>query len=245
MFQQYLLKASSLLFQYIIVYIDILYMYNFPKFTSIVIILISIIVIFSCAYFKSLKEGLTNNNYVILMGDSVLNNENYVPIGKSVYDILKKKINQVLNVSKDGATINDLYGQLDKIPIDVNNSETYIFISVGGNDILNKRSELDSAEVIRLFNTYMEFLKALRTKLGSVNINIMNLYQPANPRYRTYKQSIEEWNKLINQYSNKIGEMYNVVDLNSLLTTPQDFVYDIEPSDTASDKIANLIYLMR
>ncbi len=220
-------------------------MYNFPKFTSIVIILISIIVIFSCAYFKSLKEGLTNNNYVILMGDSVLNNENYVPIGKSVYDILKKKINQVLNVSKDGATINDLYGQLDKIPIDVNNSETYIFISVGGNDILNKRSELDSAEVIRLFNTYMEFLKALRTKLGSVNINIMNLYQPANPRYRTYKQSIEEWNKLINQYSNKIGEMYNVVDLNSLLTTPQDFVYDIEPSDTASDKIANLIYLMR
>ena len=48
------------------------------KFTSIIIILISILIIFSCAYFKSLKEGLTNNNYVILMGDSVLNNSNYV-----------------------------------------------------------------------------------------------------------------------------------------------------------------------
>ena len=220
-------------------------MNNFPKFTSIVIILISIIVIFSCAYFKSLKEGLTNNNYVILMGDSVLNNANYVPTGKSVYDILKTKLSNVLNVSRDGATINDLYGQLDKIPMDLNKSETYIFISIGGNDILNKRSELDSNDVMRLFNTYMDFLKALRTKLGSVNINIMNLYQPANPRYQSYKSSIEEWNKLINQYSNKIGEIYNVVDLNSLLRTPEDFVYDIEPSDTGSEKIASLINLTR
>ncbi len=46
---------------------------------------------------------------------------------------------------------------------------------------------------------------------------------------------------VLNQYSDKIGEMYNVVDLHSLLTTPDDFVYDIEPSESASNKIANLI----
>ena len=45
------------------------------------------------------------------MGDSVLNNSNYVPEGKSVYDNLKTKLNNVLNVAKDGATINDLYLQ--------------------------------------------------------------------------------------------------------------------------------------
>jgi hypothetical protein len=39
--------------------------------------------------------------------------------------------------------------------------------------------------------------------------------------------------------------MYNVVDLNSLLTTPEDFIYDIEPSETATEKIAHLIYLTR
>jgi len=39
--------------------------------------------------------------------------------------------------------------------------------------------------------------------------------------------------------------MYNVVDLNSLLTNPEDFVYDIEPSESASKKIANIIYLTR
>lgn len=220
-------------------------MYKLPKFTSILIILISLIIIFSCAYFKSLKEGLTNNNNVILMGDSVLNNANYVPAGKSVYDVLKTKLTNVTNVSKDGATISDLYGQLDKVSIDLNKSETHIFISAGGNDILNKRTELSTNDIIRMFNTYMDFLKALRTKLGSAKINIINLYLPTNPRYKSYKESVDKWNKLITESSNKIGEMYNVVDLNSLLKTPEDFVYDIEPSEGASEKIANIIYLTR
>ena len=215
------------------------------KFTSIIIILISILIIFSCAYFKSLKEGLTNNNYVILMGDSVLNNANYVPEGKSVFDILKSKLSNSLNVSKDGATISDLYGQLDKIPIKLNNEETYIFISAGGNDILNKGAALSNADIRKLFNSYMDFLKALRIKLGSAKINIMNLYLPVNPRYQSYKESIDQWNQLIDENSSKIGEMYNVVDLHSLLTTPEDFIYDIEPSESASEKIANLIYLTR
>jgi len=211
------------------------------------VITISIVIIFSCAYFHSLKvkEGLTNNNTVILMGDSVLNNSNYVSSGKSVVDILKTKTNNILNVSKDGDTINDLYSQLDKIPIDLNRVDTYIFISAGGNDILNKRANLTSAEVIKLFNTYMEFLKAFRAKLGSTKLNIMNLYLPANPRYQSYKQLIDQWNDLINKYSNGVGEMYNVIDLNSVLKSPNDFVYDIEPSELASDKIANLIYLTR
>ena len=216
------------------------------KMFTFFVIVISIVIIFSCAYFHSkVKEGLTNNNKVILMGDSVLNNSNYVSSGKSVVDILKTKTNNILNVSKDGATINDLYSQLDEIPINLNRVDTYIFISAGGNDILNKRTDLTSAEVIQLFNTYMEFLKAFRAKLGSAKLNIINLYLPANPRYQSYKQVIDEWNDLINKYSNGVGEMYNVIDLNSVLKSPIDFVYDIEPSEVASEKIANLIYLTR
>jgi hypothetical protein len=219
------------------------------KIVTFFVIIISIIIIFTCAYFHSLKvkvkEGLTNNDKVILMGDSVLNNSNYVPLDKSVINILKTKTNNILNVAKDSATINDLYEQLDKIPMDFNRADTYVFISVGGNDILNKRTNLTSAEVIKLFDTYMEFLKAFRTKLGSTKLNIMNLYLPANPRYQSYKLLIDKWNDLVNQYSSKIGEMYNVIDLNSVLKSPNDFVYDIEPSELGSEKIANLIYLTR
>jgi hypothetical protein len=89
----------------------------------------------------------------------------------------------------------------------------------------------------------MEFLKALRVKLGNTKIYIMNVYLPTNPKYETYKPYIDEWNQLIEKSSSKIGEMYQVVDLHSLLTKPEDFVYDIEPSESASEKIANLIYL--
>lgn len=210
---------------------------------NIIIIFISLIVIFTCAFYKSFKEGLTNKNNIILMGDSVLNNSNYVEKGDSVYDNLKKETNNVLNVAKDGATINELYQQLDKIPLNFNNSNTYIFISVGGNDILEQRKQLTTTDIINLFNTYLDFLKALRVKLNNANINIMNLYLPSNPRYKSYKQSIEQWNELINKYSNKVGEMYNVINLYSLLTSPEDFVYDIEPSNVASQKIANIIYL--
>ena len=215
---------------------------KYLKMTSIVIIFISIVIIVSCAYFKSIKEGLTNNNYIILMGDSVLNNSNYVPEGKSVYDNLKTKLNNVLNVAKDGATINDLYLQLDEIPIELNNTETYIFISAGGNNILNKQTNTD---ITQLFTTYLDFLTALRVKLSNVQLNIINLYLPANPRFQSYKKSIDQWNNLINKNSSNVGEMYNVIDINSLLTNSSDFVYDIEPSESGSEKIANIIYLTR
>jgi hypothetical protein len=218
-------------------------MNNFHKFKSIFIVIISIIIIVGCAYFKSFKEGLTNNDKIVLIGDSVLNNSNYVPAGKSVVDVLKTKTQNVFNFAKDGATISDCYGQLDKIPTDLNTTETYVFISAGGNDILNKRGQLTSAEIRKLFNDYMDFVKALRVKLGSAKINILNLYMPANPRYQSYKSSIDQWNQLIKEYSSKIGEMYTVVGLDGLLTSPNDFVYDIEPSETASEKIANVIYL--
>lgn len=223
-------------------------MNNFHKFithnfTSLFIMLVSIIIIFTCAFFKSIKEGLTNNNNIVLIGDSILNNSNYVPESTSVVDILKTKTPKVFNFAKDGATILDCYSQLDKIPSELNKTETYIFVSAGGNDILNKRQTLDSKEISNLFNKYMEFVKALRAKLPSAKINILNLYLPTNPRYQSYKPSIDQWNQLIKEYSNKVGEMYNVINLDTLLRSPDDFVYDIEPSDSASQKIANVIYL--
>jgi len=216
---------------------------NYFKPKSISIIIISIVIIISCAYFKSVKEGLTNNDNIILIGDSVLNNSNYVSSGTSVADILKTKTDKVFNFAKDGATISDCYGQLDKIPTQLNKTNTYVFISAGGNDILNKRGQLTNTNIIALFKSYMSFIDALRAKLSSVKINILNLYIPANPRYQSYKASIEQWNQLIKEYSSKIGEMYTVINLDTLLTGPQDFVYDIEPSEEASQKIANIIYL--
>jgi len=209
----------------------------------LIIIIVSFLIIFGCAYFKTIKEGLTPNNNIILIGDSVLNNTAYVPEGKSVIDNLKEKTSKVFNFAKDGAIIQDCYAQLDKIPLDFNNTNTYVFISVGGNDILNNRGQLSNADTSALFSKYLDFINALKAKLGSVNINICNLYMPSDPRYQSYKSSIDLWNQLVKQYSNRVGAMYNIVDIYSLLNTPNDFIYSIEPSEQASVKIANIIYI--
>lgn len=209
---------------------------------TILIVVISILIIVSCAFVKTLKEGLTNNNTVILLGDSVLNNANYVQSGDSVYDKLKQKLSNVLNLAKDGATIVDLYSQLDNVSVDLNKQSTYIFVSAGGNDILNKNIR-NTNDIKHLFDTYFNFIKSLKAKMNNISINVLNLYVPSNPSYNDYRQSIEQWNKLISDNSDNIGLTYNVLDIYSLMNSPDDFVYDIEPSDTASAKIANLIYL--
>jgi lysophospholipase L1-like esterase len=208
-----------------------------------IIIIISIIIIFGCAFIKTTREGLTPNNNIILIGDSVLNNSAYVPSGKSVFDNLKEKTSNVFNFAKDGATIQDCYAQLDNISSNFNNTNTYVFISIGGNDILNKRGQLSSEEINSLFQQFLSFIDALNVKLGSVNLNICNLYLPSDPRFQNYKSSIDQWNILIKENSNRIGAMYNILDLYSLLNTPNDFIYSIEPSPDGSVKIANLIYL--
>lgn len=212
-------------------------------YVSFIIFFVSIIIIISCAYFKSIKEGLTNNDNIILIGDSVLNNSNYVSAGNSVYDILKTKTPNVFNYSKDDSTISDCYEQLDKIPLELNNPNAYVFISAGGNNILNARNKMTGENIKTLFNEYIEFIKSVKTRLSNAKIYICNLYLPTNPRFQIYKPSIVQWNKLISKNSSNIGEMYNVIDLNSLLNTSEDFVYDIEPSEMGSKKIANIIYL--
>jgi lysophospholipase L1-like esterase len=213
---------------------------------KLLIIFISVAIIFCCAYFNSLKEGMSNKNYAVLIGDSILNNSAYVVKEKSVAELLKSKMSNsknILNVAQDGATIADLYAQLDKVPLELNERNTYVFISAGGNDILNKKIKLNDTKLTKLFDNYMAFLKALRVKLGSTKINILNLYLPSNPRYESYNLIVDKWNKLLDENSNNVGNSYNIVDINSSLVSAADFVYDIEPSEIGSVKIADAIYL--
>jgi hypothetical protein len=66
-----------------------------------------------------------------------------------------------------------------------------------------------------------------------INIYIKNRYKP----------SIDQWNQLIKKNSNRVGAMYNVIDLFSLLNNPNDFIYSIEPSEQGSVKIAAIIFV--
>jgi len=195
------------------------------------------------------KEPLTQNSKIVLIGDSILNNSKYVPIGNSVFDNLKLKLegngNNVILLAKDGATIETCYNQLLSNNNTIMNDKNYnLYISIGGNNILNefnKNENINEENIKNIFKNYEDLIEKIKNKYSKTNIYIFNLYFPSNKKY---KQIIEEWNNLIEIFQNKTGKNnnYTLLRLNNLLTNENDFVHDIEPSSIGSKKIADLIF---
>ena len=184
------------------------------------------------------KTSITDKN-IVLIGDSMLNNSAYVKINQSIPELISKATNKTLyNFAKDGATINDSYAQIDKISTDQNNSNTNIFVSVGGNNILNSKQQMDKTSISNLFNQYTEFIKSIKAHVPNANLYVLNLYFPVDSHYKTYKKSIEQWNKLI---EDNTFLKYKVIQTNKLLVFEDDFVYSIEPSFKGGQKIVDLI----
>ena len=210
----------------------------------ILLFVIILIFLFNC----NLKEALTNNtnittHNIVLIGDSMLNNSAYVLSGQSIPDLISKDLEKttgttLYNFAKDGATINDCYSQLDKISTDLNNSNTSIFISIGGNNILNSRTKMDSTAITNLFNQYIELIKSIKARIPNAQLIVLNLYFPVRSHYKSYYDAIEKWNKLLED-NTFLG--YNLIQTNNLLVIEDDFSYDIEPSFKGGEKIVKAI----
>ena len=188
---------------------------------------------------KDIKEGLSsiNKKNIILLGDSILNNSNYVNPGESVSDIIKSKGRKVINVAVDNSKIKDINKQLNRIPSSYNKSNTYIFLSVGGNDILNLPSQNDE-QINELFKEYLKNIKAIKNKFPKSKIVALNIYHPPSSYYKMYYNSIGLWNELLDQNT---FEKYKVLNIDNIIKTKNDLVHDIEPSKQGSIKIANAI----
>jgi hypothetical protein len=191
----------------------------------------------------NLKESMTNNDTIILIGDSILNNEMYVPVGKSVADNIKLLHgNNLIVGAKDGATIHTCYHQLNMNNL-IDDYDYFLFISIGGNDILNDSFESlnngNSEKFDNLKKKYVKLIEFVKKKYPKIKINLLNLYFPTDEKYNKYKKIITEWNKMISSLCSKNN--YNLLQLDNLLTNAQDFTHGIEPSVIGSEKIAKLI----
>ena len=211
-------------------------MNNIKKLIAFVIFIVFIIF----TNLKDIKEGLSsiNKKNIILLGDSILNNSTYVKPGESVSDVIKRKggIN-IMNVAIDKSKIKDINNQLIRIPSNYNNSNTYIFISIGGNDILSLPSQNDE-QINELFKEYLKNIKAIKNKFPKSKIIALNIYHPPSSYYKIYYKSIDLWNKLLNQNT---FDGYNVLNIDEIIKTNNDLVNEIEPSKQGSTKIANAI----
>lgn len=229
----------------------------------ITILIFSLFIYFIIKNRRIIFEKFVNNNNdisIILIGDSILNNSNYIKNNeKSVFQHLTNIINNkyinynrkinIYNYAQDGATINDCFRQVDNIQLNkldennnINNySNLYIVLSCGGNNILKFNNIDNFSELNQLESKLTTLIKTIQIKFPLVNIFILNLYYPFNSKFASYKENIKQWNNKINDLCKINLNNCKVVDISSKITSVSDLIYDIEPSSTGGEKIANII----
>ena len=196
-----------------------------------------------------LREPFGNNidKTYVLLGDSILKNNSYVKNGKGIDDILNEKTNNNTHCyAKDESTIVDVYSQLDSIPSDLNKKSNTIFLSVGGNDILNnyadKEVSIKDTKVLEpMFNAYKTLIKSIQTKMNDSKLILLDIYYPRNIKFAQYKPILEEWNKMITDFSSTNN--LQVINISNILIESTDFTLNIEPSESGGKKIADNILL--
>jgi len=185
-------------------------------------------------------ESFTSNRIIILLGDSMLENKYYVKEGKSIIDFLKESFDKIYSFAVDGTTITGIYQQIKKIPQNFNNNDTYIFLSVGGNDIIERAQSGSTIENIdTIFEEYMKMVESLKTKMFDSKIVLLTLYYPASKDYHLYYGMIKDWNQKLEYFALR-NEM-QVIKTNQILSDPNDFINNIEPSKLGGEKLAESI----
>jgi len=224
-----LFKKKNLLFYLLIAFIIIFF-----------VILILLIIPFFF-YYENFQTMNSSKN-IIFLGDSILNNQSYVLPGETVQDLLEKQSTlKIFNYAEDGANLFSVYQQLEKIPEYLNSTETTIFLSIGGNDILSlilkNENKNNDIFILLLFQKYQNLLTVLLEKMNKCYIFILDIYYPVDSYFKSYENFLKKWNLLLDNNNEKIP----IIKISLFLNKKEDFTKSIEPSKFASEKIAKLL----
>jgi hypothetical protein len=227
------------------------YFYLYICLLSCFIVIMAYYNTYNAQLYKNIKDTFQTKDSkasVILLGDSILKNNSYVGNNQSVEHLLKAKSeDNCYNYAEDGAIIVDCYTQLDNINDTLNNANTTIYLSVGGNDIISYYIEqLNSTKnthvLIQMFNSYKKLVKSIQTKMNLAKLVLLDIYYPAEPYYKQYYGLISKWNTMINQFaSNPPNNISSVLEVSKILNNNKDFVFAVEPSEIGGGKIVNLM----
>lgn len=181
---------------------------------------------------------------IVLLGDSILKNNSYVT--KGVDERLNDSTDcKVVSLAQDKTTIGHAYKQIEEIPDSLNNTSTVLFLSAGGNDIIEDYingpydAEEDQSHLNRIFGSYKLLIKALRNKMDKARIVLLDIYYPTNNQYKEFYPLIKGWNEMQSEYAS--GTKDGLLKISESLTNPEDFAFDIEPSDKGGKKIVDVI----
>jgi hypothetical protein len=216
-----------------------------------------ILFIFAVSYWNTYCSSFIESFYsnkssraIVLLGDSILKNNSYVPDGKAVDNILEErslkndKNIELYSLAENNSKIVDVYSQINKIPLDINNKSTTIFLSSGGNDILSfyvdqQGDPTDTEFLNTMLADYKKLIKSIQTRMDLCQIVLLDVYYPTSNQFAQYKPILEQWNSLIATYAreNSLG----LLQISQIVTSNDDFTLGIEPSEKGGEKIAQSI----
>ena len=152
-------------------------------------------VIFVCLIQASrIQEGLEEYNKVVLLGDSIFKNNSYVGEKDSIEYLLKNKIDSFV-LAEDNSTIKDIIPQYKKMPNKHNEPNTYLFVSIGGNDLLNayhySNTDIDNLnEFNRIWIKYEKMVFQLKSQTDCTLV-LTDLYYIKDKEYIKYHKLIK------------------------------------------------------
>ena len=188
-------------------------------------------------------EKFNSSKNIILMGDSVFDNKKYVK-KENVETLIKKNKNiDLLFLARDDSVINDISEQKKNIKNEFNNQNVNCFISIGGNDLLNKYENNynpdykngKEKELEKIWKKYEKTIMDLNK--FKFNIILLDVYFP--PTMSMYFDIIKKWNEKLYKFAEK--NKFKILKVSNLLKTKNDFIDKIEPSKLGSKKIAKAV----
>jgi hypothetical protein len=203
-----------------------------------------------CSSFIESFSSNSSNQSIVLLGDSILKNNSYVSNGKAVDNILQErslkndKNIELYSLAENNSKIVDVYSQINKIPLSINNKSTTIFLSSGGNDILSfyvdqNGDTSDTGFLNTMLAAYKKLVKAIQTRVDLCQIVLLDVYYPTSNQFAQYKPILEEWNGLIADYARE--NSFGLLQISQIVTSNDDFTLGIEPSEKGGEKIAQSI----
>ena len=204
-------------------------------------------------YCSSFIESFSSNKSsraIVLLGDSILKNNSYVTDGKAVDNIIEErslkndKNIELYSLAENNSKIVDVYSQISKIPLSINNKSTTIFLSSGGNDILSfyvdqQGDTSDTGFLNTMLADYKKLIKSIQTRMDLCQIVLLDIYYPTSKQFAQYKPILEKWNSLIADYARE--NSFGLLQISHVVTSDDDFTLGIEPSEKGGEKIAQLI----
>lgn len=189
--------------------------------------------------------------HVVLLGDSVFDNDVYTGNDPSVTEHLKTQLDGDSTVSllaADGSVTREVTEQLPKIP----GTATHLVISSGGNDALTSIDILTQpagsvAEALELFRSPLRrFERDYRSMLGQVTSRCIPTFcctiyhgdfEP--PMDTVIPVAVSLFNDIIYRVAGDCN--VPVIELRSVCNEARDFAYTIEPSGDGGEKIGAAI----